>query len=169
MRATAYPCACARACVCVCARARARVFRLPPAHTHAYECAPMRQHCPIVHPYHVICCWQHVTRNTICKIVWKLSDSAWGHQCETKRSKQNMTMCSVHAVRRMCFANGEEHASTLAMARQQARDRKIQMPNGRQRAPDAPTLPQTNEYATERSDKMRRTENHPRVIHLPVQ
>ena len=97
----------------------------------------MQQHCPIVRPYHVICCWQHVTRNTICKFVWKLSDSAWGHQCETKRSKQNTTMCSVHAVRRMCFANGEEHASTLAMARQRARDRKIQMPNGRQRAPDA--------------------------------
>ena len=103
----------------------------------------MRQHCPIVHPYHVICCWQHVTRNTICKIVWKLSDSAWGNQCETKRSKQNMTMCSVHAVRRMCFANGEEHASTLAMARQQARDRKIQMHHGRQQATYALPLPQT--------------------------
>ena len=89
-----------------------RIPCVPPAlaRTHAYAC------CPTVRPYHVICCWQHIARNTFCKFVSKLFDSAWGHQCETKRSKQIITIRSVHAIRRMCFANGGERASTLAIS-----------------------------------------------------
>ena len=52
---------------------------------------PTQQHHQIVRPYRMICCWQHVSRNTICKFVWKLFDSDCGRQCETKRSKQQLT------------------------------------------------------------------------------
>ena len=119
-------CICTHARVCVCAC--------------VCVCTPAQQQCPMVRLYYMICRLQHVARNAFYKFDWKLVVVAWGLQCETKRSKQQNTMRSVHVIR---FANGEERASV----RQRARDRKIQMPHDRQQA----------------------QENPPRVIHLPVQ
>ena len=74
-------------------------------HTRAH---PRSSIAPIVRPYHMICCWQHVARNTICKFVWKRFDLDWGLQCETKRSKRTNpnTRCARNTTHVYCEWRG---------------------------------------------------------------